>query len=256
MLADYSFNLSDILFGGHEPLFWLEVAGRTLFLYLYTVFLLRLAPRRNIGRMTPLEMLAIIAVGSAMAEPMFSVDVPILSAMIVITGVIALQAMIAQLTRRSQDVEHLIEGDPIRLVVDGVLDLDGVARATMTREDIFMELRLANYDHLGQVESAYIETNGRVSVQAFARHEEHAGLKMVPPVHQAEWNTFQASDGVPSSRVYGCVHDGYTQSHRQGATFGKCPRCGADTWTDAVTVPGPTYVATEAPGSTLSMPGD
>ncbi len=236
-MENYTFDLQRIFFGDLPLLFLLEIALRTLILYVYAATLIRLAPRTNIGQMNSLDLLVIIALGSSLGDPMFYPDVPIVHGMVVITIVIGLQALLVRLTQRSDTIEGLIEGDPIRVIIDGMLDVDGMKEAQLTREDVFAHLRLNEYEHLGQVQSAFIETNGQISMHAFPNGQQKKGFKIIPPVHRAGWTQYKTGEAVPESNDFACYTCGNIEHYEAGQTFHDCPRCQYPTWVNAVAQP-------------------
>ena len=234
-MENYTFDLQRMFLGDFPLLFLLEIALRTVILYTYAAILIRLAPRTNIGQMNSLDLLVIIALGSSLGDPMFYPDVPILHGMVVITIVIGLQSLVVRFTQRNDTIEGIIEGEPIRVINNGLLDLDGMKAAQLTREDIFAHLRLSEYEHLGQIESAYVETNGKVSIHAFEQAQK--GFKIVPPIHLGHWERHTSGDSIPESRDYACYTCGTVLPHKSDQTFGDCPHCGYQTWINAVADP-------------------
>lgn len=236
-MENYTFDLQRMFIGDLPLLFLVEIALRTIILYTYAAILIRLAPRTNIGQMNSLDLLVIIALGSSLGDPMFYPEVPILHGMVVITIVISLQWIVVRLTQRNDFIESVIEGDPIQVIDNGLLDLDGMKAAQLTREDIFAHLRLSEYEHLGQVESAYVETNGKVSIHPVSKGKEKKGFKFVPPIHMSKWDRYTSGDTVPESCDFACYTCGTVLDHETGQTFNDCPHCGYQTWINAVADP-------------------
>lgn len=85
------FDWKRIFLGDLEPAFALEVAFRTGFMFAYTIILVRLLGKRGIGQLSPFELVIIIALGSAVGDPMFYPDVPLFHAMVVVTVIVLLQ---------------------------------------------------------------------------------------------------------------------------------------------------------------------
>ena len=82
----------------------------------------------------------------------------------------------------NEAIETFVEGTPVELVRDGVIQHQGLERAKLSREDLFEALRAEHVRQLGQVERAYFEQDGHLSV--FIHQEKDAappGLPVVPP---------------------------------------------------------------------------
>lgn len=160
----YRFDLERIFVGDVPMTFLLEVVLRTAIMYAYTLLLLRVIGKRGLGQMSAFDFLVVIALGSAVGDPMFYPDVPVTHGLAVITVVVVLQRAVSFLTEKSARAEAFIEGVPKRLVYNGVIDCACLEREQLDREELFSSLRLEGALHLGEIERAYIEPSGRISV--------------------------------------------------------------------------------------------
>ncbi|HJU51976.1 MAG TPA: YetF domain-containing protein [Acidimicrobiia bacterium] len=142
----------------------LEILIRTVVLFLYTLVLFRLVGKRGLGQLSPFELLIIVALGSAVGDPMFYPDVPVLSGMIVITAVVGLERLLVLLTESNRSIEKAIESSPVCVVADGELVEENLDKEDLSRAEIEMLLRLQGVENLGDVRRAYLEPTGRVSV--------------------------------------------------------------------------------------------
>lgn len=164
---DYSFDFSRMLFGAEEtaaPLFFLEIVLRTTVMYLYTIFLARMVGHDAIGQIGPFEFVLVIAVGSAAGDPMFYPDIGMLQGILVITVVIVLHRLTGSLVQRYRKLEPVIEGSPQLLVKDGRIQEETLGSGSLTDRELLMLLRQEGIRDIGEVEAAYFETNGRLSV--------------------------------------------------------------------------------------------
>ncbi len=142
----------------------LEIVLRTAVMYLYTLALVRVLGKRGLGQLSPFELVIIVALGSAVGDPMFYVDVPIVHGIIVITAVVALERTLVKFTERNKRVERLIESIPVLLVRDGVLLAEALDQEDLSQSEVFMGLREKGVEFLGEVRRAYLEPSGHISV--------------------------------------------------------------------------------------------
>ena len=66
-----AFDFGRMLFGDEPPLFLLEIAFRTVVIYVYTLVLIRWIGSRSIAQLSLVEFLLVIALGSAVGDAMF-----------------------------------------------------------------------------------------------------------------------------------------------------------------------------------------
>jgi uncharacterized membrane protein YcaP (DUF421 family) len=142
----------------------IEIVLRTAVMYLYTLALVRVLGKRGLGQLSPFELVIIVALGSAVGDPMFYTDVPVAHGIIVITAVVALERTLVKLTERHKEVERLIESVPVLLVRDGVLLADALNQEDLSQNEVFMGLRDKGVEYLGEVRRAYLEPSGHISV--------------------------------------------------------------------------------------------
>jgi uncharacterized membrane protein YcaP (DUF421 family) len=227
--AQHSFDLYRIFLGDQPLGFFLEIMFRTVVMYLYVLLLLRLLGKRGMGQLSPFEFTIIIALGSAVGDPMFYPEVPLLHCLAVVTLVVAMTRFVTYLSNRSENVEKFLEGQPCCVVEDGVLNLKSIDGERFSREELFMLLREKGVSQLGQVRRAYVEPSGGIS--AFRRPADRAkpGLPIIPPYD--EW-TPQPGIAVNSAArragvLYACWKCGHSELPDDARP---CSRCDSDDW--------------------------
>lgn len=235
------FDLHRMFIGDLPWLFTLEIIARTAVMYLYTVVLIRFVARRAIGQLSLVEFLLVIALGSAVGDPMFYPHVPLLHGIAVVTVVVLLNRLVIRLINRSELVETAIEGRPRRLVHEGRMLPGEVREAHLNREKLFAMLRIDRVEHLGQIREAYLEQAGQLTVFRFAGEQERAGLRVTPPWDIEPPRSFRAGDTVDATTMLGCASCGHVRRFDAGQSLGRCEHCDGACWVDAVveaTAPG------------------
>ena len=211
-----------IFLGDASWTFVFEIVFRTVVLYAFMFVLMRLMGRRSVTELSIVELLLIIALGSAVGDPMFYPDVPLLHGMAVITTVVTLNRAVSFLINHNDRIERIIEGSMARVVREGHLDLPGFAAVEVTREEVFELLRLSGVEHLGQVRAAYLEQNGELSVFRYAPGEERAGLPIEPPESVEPLEQYEVGTRVPGAGHYACWSCGETRLHEAHASIEAC----------------------------------
>src|SRR5688572_17725231 len=115
-------GLYRVFFGsGIDVMHIAEIIFRTSFMYLYTVLNVRLMDRRSMGMLSPFEIIIIIALGSAVGDPMYDNQLPLILGMVVITTMVFVERVINKITMKSPFWDRLVNGSPILLVKNGHL---------------------------------------------------------------------------------------------------------------------------------------
>jgi uncharacterized membrane protein YcaP (DUF421 family) len=160
--------------------FLLEILFRTVIMYAYTIFLLRVLGKRGMGQLSTLELAIIISFGSAVGDPMMGVDIPIIHGLLVITTVALLQIGMEKVINKHKKLENIMEGIPDCLVDMGVINLENLAKNELSHEDLLRSLRASQVDHLGQINKAIFETSGVISVLFLPPKHIRPGLSALP----------------------------------------------------------------------------
>lgn len=228
------FDLQRMFLGDLGPLFLLEIVVRTIILYVYTLIMLRLMGKRSMGHLSTFDFVIIIALGSAVGDPMFYAAVPLIYGMVVITVVVVLERALAYGTMFNKPVEDFVEGKPILMVDQGRLDLEGMTYEKLSRDELFARLRLHGAQQLGEVKVAYLENTGEVSVFMFDPPKTRPGLPLVPPWEIVDFPAYSAQGAVPQAGYYACCRCGHTIEYEEDVRFTLCPYCHNPDWTSAV----------------------
>lgn len=228
--GNYTFDLQRIFIGNLPLLFFAEIVLRTTIMYVWTLIMVRITGKRSMNELTAMELLLVIGLGSAVGDPMFYPNVPVLHGMAAISLVIGLHEATVALTNRSKTLHNFVVGTPGRIVVDGCIDLEGIKETGMSREELFMSLRQSSYAHLGQLQRVYIEPDGKFSMYPYKDGEIRPGLAIMPPSEFDSSAIYEAGGLVPKSGVYVCNTCGYPETYEQEAVFVQCPRCEGKYW--------------------------
>lgn len=234
-MDSYTFDLQHIFFGDLPLTYLFEIVLRTTVLFVYTLILLRLIGHRGLSQLSVAEFALILALGSAVGDPMFQPDVPLVHGMVVVALIVVFQRILTFLTLRSRAFGKLLEGTAHRIVVDGMFDLKGIEATRLSDREIFAELRQAGAEHLGQIRRAYLELDGEVSVLNYAEQDMRPGLSFMWDEHLHHRDLIVRSGTDADQGHYACCTCGYIHHHvadSHGLT--QCPRCEEDQWVKAI----------------------
>jgi uncharacterized membrane protein YcaP (DUF421 family) len=159
------------IFGGdtpHFPLSPLQVAARAAVVYIVGLAIVRLGKSRLISRATPLDVILGFILGSLLSRGITGhaamSDTIVASAVLV-----AIHWLLTFASCRYPSVEKLIKGNAYALVERGRLLDQNMLHSHVSAADLEEAMRLEGLNDIGQVEVAYKERNGEVSI--IQRHE-------------------------------------------------------------------------------------
>lgn len=140
------------------------IAFRTGFIFLALLLGLRLTGKRQVGQMTPFDLLVLLLLANAVQNAMTGPDTSLAGGLVAAATLFILNMIIAWSVRRSAKAEQMIEGTPTILVRHGKIVNPNLAREGITKDDLLRSLREHGVDTVEEVRSAILEVDGTVSV--------------------------------------------------------------------------------------------
>lgn len=203
-----------------------EIIVRTLTMFTFILIFLRLSGKKGIRQLSIFEVAIIIGLGSAAGDPMFNPESAILPALVVFITILLFYRLITWIASRSERFESILEGDPLYVIEEGVFVLIEASDQTYAKDEFFAEMRQKNIEHVGQIRTAVLETNGTVSFFYYPDEDVKPGLPILPKAYQRK-RTLLAQQGQ-----YACTTCGQVQDLSSGTHT--CPRCQETEWVEAI----------------------
>jgi len=220
-----SFDWQKIFINDLTGEFALEIVFRTAFMFITVLTILRLSGKRGIRQLSIFELAIIIGLGSAAGDPMFNEDIAILPAVVVCVTAIAIYRAITWLTPKFERFERIVEGKPVYIVEDGIMVFKDDAKDSLSRDEFFAELRDKGVEHLGEVKTAILETNGNMSVFYYPKEKVKPGLPILPKIYD------QRVAKISRAGLYACAYCGKVVHLASGQH--SCTRCHHQEWVKA-----------------------
>ena len=142
---------------------WWQVIVRVSTIYLFLLVVLRVAGKREIGQLGPLELLTMLLISETVSPALTAEDDSVTTAMIASGTLVVLTVLIAAGTYASSKLERLIEGEPRVVFENRELKADVMRGERITRSELDSALRKQGLRSLDQVEKATVEPNGELS---------------------------------------------------------------------------------------------
>ena len=223
LLQTKGFSWKELLLGSEDWNFLPEVFIRSLIMFTVILVSLSILGKRGVKQLSVFELVVIIGLGSAAGDPMFYKDVGLLPVLIVFVIVIGLYVWVTYLVGKNKKVERAIEGKPICLVEHGKFAIENFKKEALGQDEFFSELRLKGVSHLGQVETAIMETNGGISVFFYADDKVKYGLPIMPDSLEKQVTK------ISEEGYFACVFCGHTQKLELSNRHA-CKVCKKDKW--------------------------
>ncbi len=137
---------------------------RGIVLYILVIFSARLMGKRQLGELSPAELVITILISNIATLTMEEPQVPLVMGIIPILTLVCLDVTVSYITLKFRSVRRAVSGQPRVIISDGTVDQKALRDLRYTVDDICAALRAQGIFDLSQVQYAIVETTGSISV--------------------------------------------------------------------------------------------
>jgi uncharacterized membrane protein YcaP (DUF421 family) len=143
---------------------WWQFPVRGLIVYAALVLGLRLAGKRELGQMTPFDLVVILLIANAVQNAMVGPDTSVSGGLVAVGTLLAVNFAWSRLSTAVPGLRRLAQGEPVLLMADGRLLADHMRRAGIDSRELEQAAREHGVPGLGEVRQAVLEVNGSISI--------------------------------------------------------------------------------------------
>ena len=137
---------------------------RSLLLVCAAVLAMRLMGKRQIGQLQPFELVIAIMIADLASTPMASLDIPLWHGIMPLFTTVALHQLFTLLSLKSQMLRAFFSGRPTVIINRGKIDHKALEKLCFNLNDLLEELRAGGILTPTEVDTAIMETSGKLSV--------------------------------------------------------------------------------------------
>lgn len=139
-----------------------EIAMKFLLGLLAMVTIINMTGKGNLAPTSAMEQIMNYVLGGIIGGVIYSRDVRIWQFAIVLLIWFVLVYGMRRLKSRSHLLQHLLDGTPTVVIVNGQVDVEACKRAKITAHELTLKLRLNNVFNIRKVKRAVVEQNGQL----------------------------------------------------------------------------------------------
>ncbi|HTG70195.1 MAG TPA: YetF domain-containing protein [Candidatus Udaeobacter sp.] len=137
---------------------------RAIGLFVVGLVAFRIMGSQAVGRLTDFDLVVVIAIGAIIGDGLADPELNPFILIAAIAGLVLMQLLASVLAMKSNFIEKLVIGSPIKLIENGKILMSGLRRARITKNNLDQELRVKGLTSFEQIEQAFMEPNGKLSV--------------------------------------------------------------------------------------------
>ena len=154
----------------------LEKIVRPLIVYFFLLLMFRIAGKRELGQMTPFDLVVLLTISNVLQNAMIGADNSLSGGLIGGLTLFIANGLVGRLTLRFPGIARLLEGKPTLLIEDGRVLTKNLRREVMTKAELERAVRKHDLDpetDLPLIRRALLEQDGSVTIIHKSEHHSN-----------------------------------------------------------------------------------
>jgi uncharacterized membrane protein YcaP (DUF421 family) len=144
---------------------WAEKMIRPILVYGALIVLLRIFGKRELAQLNPLDLIVILLLSNTVQNAIIGNDTSLVGGVVGAIFLLGANSFFAHVKFRSERLETLIEGKPLKVVDQGKLDEKQLSRELLTESDLDIIAHENDLEDRHDIETLVIDTNGTFLVE-------------------------------------------------------------------------------------------
>ena len=141
-----------------------NVMFRTLFFYFFITLAYRIMGKREVGQLGIIDLIVSILIAELVAISIENSNDSIMLTIAPIVLLVGLELLLAYLSIKSRTFRTIFGGKPSLIIVNGKINYHEMVKQRYSMDDLLLSLRQKEIRNIEDVEYAFLEPNGKLSV--------------------------------------------------------------------------------------------
>ncbi len=162
----------------------LQICGRTAAVYALVLLGVRLSGKREVGQMTPFDLVLLLLLSNAVQNAMTGPDTSLMGGGVAAATLLIMNYFVAEASGANRRFRHFVQGQPSLLVHDGKIIEPHMAREHVSMDELQRAIRAHGIVGVHDVALAVLEVDGSISVVRYEdfkpEHVPHRRVRNPP----------------------------------------------------------------------------
>ena len=140
------------------------VLFRTIFFYFFVLLAYRIMGKREIGQLGVIDLIVSILIAELVAISIEETENPIYLTIVPIAMLVILEVVFAFIPIKSRRIRTIFDGKLYLIICNGKINYKEMVKQRYSLDDLLISLRQQGIKELDNVEYAFLEPNGQLSV--------------------------------------------------------------------------------------------
>ncbi len=137
---------------------------RTLFFYFFVTVCFRIMGKREVGKLGIIDLIVSILIAELCAISIENIKDSIFLAILPITVLVVIELVFGKISLKSRKFRSFVSGKSSLIINKGKINYKEMIKQRYTLDDLLLSLRQEKIKNIEDVEYAFLENNGRLSI--------------------------------------------------------------------------------------------
>lgn len=141
-----------------------QVVTKTIFFYFFIILAYRLMGKREVGQLGIIDLIVTILIAELTAISIENPENSIFLTIFPIATLVILEIILSYISLKSRTFRNVFGGKPSLIISNGKVNYHEMIKQRYTLDDLLMSLRQKEIRNIEEVEYAFLEPNGKLSI--------------------------------------------------------------------------------------------
>jgi uncharacterized membrane protein YcaP (DUF421 family) len=143
---------------------YLDIIIRSISVYLFMLFALRIFGKKELSQLNPADIILILLISNSVQNAMVGSNTSLLGGLVAASVLFVLNFILKKLMFKSKLLKKIIQDKPVILIHDGNLDFKTLTKLDITSDELREAMREHGVEHYKDVKLAMLEIDGTISI--------------------------------------------------------------------------------------------
>ena len=139
-----------------------EKIARPILVYAFLIIGLRLAGKRELAQLNPFDLVVLLTLSNTVQNAIIGDDNSVTGGLIGATTLLVVNYVLVRFMSSHESLERLVEGDPDKLIENGVIKHDCLQKEAITVGELLGAAHKQGFASLEEIENAVLEPSGSI----------------------------------------------------------------------------------------------
>ena len=157
----------------------ISITFRTILFYFIITFAYKIMGKREVGQLGVIDLIISILIAELVAISIENFNDSLLNTIVPISILVIIEVTFAYLSTKSKNIREFFDGKPSIIIKNGKLNFKEMINLRYSLDDLLMQLRQNSIKSIDEVEYAFLEHNGKLSIFPYNKNDHSFPMPLI-----------------------------------------------------------------------------